>query len=673
MRRLSSDAERCVFLYLKLAFATAVVLAPGWLLARALGVRSVSATLAWALAVVFAALLVTFALGSTLTLTLVLLVAVALAGLVVRRFRGWPRTETVPGRAWAFFWGAVVGLIIWVAAPTVQGDGLFHLARVRKLLELDSLSLERISEFADGSLHPGYAFPLWHGFIALIAKVAGEDPEQVVVHLPSILAPLAVVVAFEAGWALFRRTWAAGVTAGAQVAMICFAPGMGGAYVFLSLPATSSRQLLVPAALALALETVRSPSLGLVASTAAAGFVLAVVHPTYAIFLWIPFVGFLAVRALWERKDLRTGSLALGALVAPAAFFMLWLRPIVNDTRSVSPDADELQRAFDQYGSQLVVHSDTSYNLAPEVFTRAGAVAVAALLLIPLAGFAARRRWAAYVVGGSLAVFAVMLVPFFFTELADLVSISQARRAAGFLPFAFAFAGGMGVLASLVGPILLPLMLGAGMFLQIVYPGDFDYVLKNPAPAWIAWFGAIGATVALVVGFARRRPPLERSASLAAAAFLLPVFAGGLLDLRRPDPPAIATLSPGLVSAARDEVDRGSDRLLRFRDELPSGRVRAHLHRRRAAGPRRGHRGEPPVRTRSRRAALPRARATCRSRATTAPSTSSSTGSARISCSICPSSTRTTASGSTGCPDPLSEHERRGRVFPGCTTSSVLG
>ena len=62
---------------------------------------------------------------------------------------------------------------------------------------------------------------------------------------------------------------------------------------------------------------------------------------------------------------------------------MLWLRPIVNDTRSVSPDADELQRAFEQYGGQLVVHSDTSYNLAAEVFTRAGAVAIAALLLVP--------------------------------------------------------------------------------------------------------------------------------------------------------------------------------------------------------------------------------------------------------------------------------------------------
>jgi hypothetical protein len=201
-------------------------------------------------------------------------------------------------------------LVLWVAAPTVQGDGLFHLARIRKLLDLRDLSLDRVSEFADGSLHPGYAFPLWHGFVALSAKLAGEDPERVVVHLPSLLAPLAVVVAFEAGWALFRRTWAAGVTAAAQVAMICFAPGTGGAYVFLALPATAARQLLVPAALALALETIRGPSRALVLSTAVSGLALAAVHPTYATSSGSRSSGSSWVRALWERADVRRASRA---------------------------------------------------------------------------------------------------------------------------------------------------------------------------------------------------------------------------------------------------------------------------------------------------------------------------------------------------------------------------
>ena len=548
-------------LYLELAVATGVVLAPGWLLARALGVRSVSASLGWSLALMFAALAVTFAVGSTLDLTIVLLTIAGFAAAIAHFFRRSsvrPATEGVPGRILALGWGVLVGILLWWVAPSVQGDGLFHLARARKLIELDELSLDRVSEFADGSLHPGYAFPLWHGFLALISRLSGTDPEQVVEHLPSILAPLAVVVAYELGWALFRRTWAGGAVASAQVAMICFAPGEGGAYVFLGLPATSSRQLLVPAALALALETIRSSSKGLFASTGAAGLVLAVVHPTYAVFLWIPFVGFLIVRALWAREDVRTGLLALVALVVPAALYMLWLLPVVRDTRSVTPDAVEVRRAFEQYRGQLDVRSDTVYSLAAEVFTRSGAVAIAAVLLIPLAGFAARRRWSAYVVGGSLAVFAVMLVPLLFTNLADLVSISQARRAAGFLPFAFAFAGGLGVLSAVLGRLLLPLALLAGVALQIAYPGDFEYVLDDTAPAWIVWFAVVGAVVALGVGLVRRRAPLEASAAMAAVLFLTPVFLVGVLNWdRRPTAPD-ATLSSGLVAAMREEVPIGS-------------------------------------------------------------------------------------------------------------------
>ena len=68
-----------VFLLARLVFATGVVLAPGWLLARALGVRSASAVFAWSLTLVFAAGAITFAAGTSLTLTLVLLLAVGAA------------------------------------------------------------------------------------------------------------------------------------------------------------------------------------------------------------------------------------------------------------------------------------------------------------------------------------------------------------------------------------------------------------------------------------------------------------------------------------------------------------------------------------------------------------------------------------------------------------------
>ena len=369
---------------------------------------------------------------------------------------------------------------------------------------------------------------------------------------------LALVVAYEAGWALFRRTWAAGAVAAASAGLVCFAPGHGGTYTLLSLPATSSRQLLVPAALALAFESLRRPSLALWASTAAAGFVLAVVHPTYAIFLWLPFVGFLLVRLLWTRRDLRAGAAAFAALAVPAALFLVWLIPIVNETASVSPDADEVRRALGHYAGQLDVRSETSYSLRAEVFTRSGAVAVAAILLFPLAAFASRRRWAAYVAGGSLAVLAVMLIPVLFTSLADLVSISQARRAAGFLPFAFAFAGGLGVLSRLIGPFLPPLALVAGVVLQVVFPGDFDYALDQGAPGWLVWVAVIAGVAGLAVGVVRRGPPLESNAALAAALFLLPVVVVGLARWTPVEARAGAQLSSGIVEALRTQVPAGA-------------------------------------------------------------------------------------------------------------------
>src|SRR6185503_4742091 len=102
------------------------------------------------------------------------------------------------------------------------------------------LALGSTNEFPDGGMHPGYAFPLWHGFLALIAKVSGADPVDVVLHGPTVLAPLAVLVAYEAGWALFRRAVPAATSAAAGVALVAMAPGHAGALTALALPATAS-------------------------------------------------------------------------------------------------------------------------------------------------------------------------------------------------------------------------------------------------------------------------------------------------------------------------------------------------------------------------------------------------------------------------------------------------
>ena len=542
-----------ILLLLRLALATAVVLTPGWIVARAVGVRGASATLSWALVAVFATLGVTFFVRGTLTLTLVLLLV---AGAAVLPFTRGGGKERAPGWAVVGIAGALVGLLVWHVAGDVGGDGLFHLARVRKLVALNGLSLHRVDEFPDGGLHPGYAFPLWHGFLALVAKVAGVDPARVVLHESAILAPLALLTSYEAGWALFRRASAAAAATAASVAVAVFAAGHGGAYTSLALPATVSRQILAPAALALAFATIRTPTRGLVASTAAASFALVVVHPTYALFVLIPFVGFFVVRLAWTREDLRPGALALGALALPAAAFAAWLYPILRDTRSVSPGAGEKARGIAQYHDQLVISSPHSYHLVPGLFGRTGAVAVAALLLVPLAGLAARRRWAAYVVGGTLAVLALTLVSPLFVPFSDAVSLSQGRRFAGFLPFAFAFAGGLGVFVALAGRLAAPIALASGIALQLIYPGDFGAGLRSGLPGWPTWIAAAGGLLALGFGFWRQEPR-ERPAGFAVALFLLPVAIHGLAHWSPVRTGAAYALTPGLVHALRAHVPGG--------------------------------------------------------------------------------------------------------------------
>ena len=199
--------------------------------------------------------------------------------------------------------------------------------------------------------------------------------------------------------------------------------------------------------------------------------------------------------------------------------------------------------------------------MAPEVFGRAGAVAVAALLLVPLAGLAIRRRWAAFVLGGFLAVAAVMLVPPLFVLFSDLVSISQSRRAAGFWPLAFALAGGFLVLAAMLGRLVLPLALAAGIALQLLYPGEFVYRLEEGGPALVTWIAVAGAIVALAAGlvFLKHKVPRERSAlaGWAAALFVLPIAVHAAANWSPSERREASPLSPGLVAALRRDVPEG--------------------------------------------------------------------------------------------------------------------
>ena len=400
-------------LYVRLVAATLCLLVPGALVARALGQQSVFAALSWSLAGLTAASAMMFAVEGPLWWALALYAgigAVALPFTVMRPLRR--PSPFVLGVAAA---GIAFGIALWAIAGQLDGDALFHLARIRKLEAFDNLGLESVNEFVDGGLHPGYAFPLWHVLMGLVAWLAGVDPGAALLHEPSVLVPVAFVVAYEAGVAILRTAWAGIAALLAAVALTGLAPGSGGAYTALSLPATSSRHLLVPATVAAFFVFVRKPGWAPGLTAAAASLALALVHPTYVIFVAVPLAGYVFARVALAREEIARGVSGLAFVLLPAAGVTAWLAPIVRDTASHSPSAAERARGLAHYPGQVDVFSADSFRLAPEMLGRAGAVAIAALVVVPLAAFASRRRWSAYVLGGSVAMLAILLIQQLFT------------------------------------------------------------------------------------------------------------------------------------------------------------------------------------------------------------------------------------------------------------------
>ena len=552
-------------LVLRLAAATAcVVLVPGGIFVRALGRPhtfgvAIAASFAWSLAAVAGALAVTFAVDGTIDTTVWLLAGFSGVCLVPALLRAPVPSErseriTIAGVAGA---AALFAGAVWWTSNTIYGDALFHLGRVRKLDSFDLTSLSVVDEFKNGGLHPGYAFPAWHAAVALVARLADVDPATAMLHMPAILTPLAVVLAYAAGAALFRSYGGGVAVAAAQVGLIGFSRAGTGSFDFLALPPTVARALIIPALLALVFSLAAGGRRRQVLSISAASIVLALVHPTYAFFAAVPLVGFLLARAvlaprLW-RENLRIAA-SVPAVLIPAGLYALWLKPIVDETVSHRPDAAERRRAIAHYGQQIdVVHG--LLRLAPETISRGGAVAVAGLIAIPAAALAGTRRWAAYVLGASLAVLALVLVPWAFDNLSDAVSVSQARRLAIFLPIPFAVAGS-GEHPRPLSPRRLPGRVRSRRSPTARLPRRV-LVLPRRGRAALAGLARSGRSGGGLIAAAvvRRGVPLGEPIWTAAVALALvaPIGLAGLAYLERDDPDRLR-LTPGLVHALRTKV-----------------------------------------------------------------------------------------------------------------------
>ena len=310
-------------------------------------------------------------------------------------------------------------------------------------------------------------------------------------------------------------------------------------------------------------------------------------HASTAIFLGIPLVGFLAARALLARADVRStprrarGSVPPGSRGARMAAADHW-----RDCVAFDPKARRAQARARQ------VRRRATCRLAPSLRAPArGRLARRrrrgrrARPSCPLAAFAARQRWAAFVLGGTSRCSGsscwsgcsrISPTPCPSPRRGGRPGSSRSRsRSRAARPSSRAWR------ASSSSRWRWP----PGSRCSTRSPVTSAPASDGGGPAAATWIAAVGGLAAIVVGLLLRRR-LDRAGWLAGAAVLLfcvPVVVHGFAQLEPPGEGRPLRPHARPPPRAAHSGSQAGDRLLRPGDELPHLRVRARVRGGRAA------------------------------------------------------------------------------------------
>jgi hypothetical protein len=552
---------------IKLALSTwATLILPGAVILRLLGwpaspAGALTGCAAWSVTALAPGFMLMLATGGGVPVVVLWLLAVIGVGLVVGR--GKPFAMDVRPTP-TFFWFAagVVGFaaLMWMGSWNNVGDAVEHIARMRKITELDPPAhhLEQLGLLPpDSGLHPGYAFPLWHATGAAVVWLSGLEETVMFRFWPTALIPFVAAAVYSAGRSMFGCRAAGFATCIGYLGAFAFPIGVGY-FSQISYPGYICIFLFWPLIIERTFTYLREGGREPILTAAAASFAVSAIHPSYAPFMILLIGAFLVARFIMardRRDDLRRLGVMLGAVTVPFLLFLIWLFPAADSSAST------ISRAGEHFDTIVNMDGDL-VSMKADWLTRGGPIIIAALACIPLAAAATRTRAAAFVAGASAAVILILIVPYFFTPFADVMSISQGRRFLFYLPFAFALTGGALILARFRWfAVAAALLLGA--WLHHVWPGDFKYMLREPGPGWLAWVAAAGALIAIGLG-ATKKVNLRYGNGWALAiviAFVLPAAVVGIEGMKtyRPEP---ARIDDHLIAAvdkyvAQDDVILG--------------------------------------------------------------------------------------------------------------------
>lgn len=523
----------------------AVSLLPGLTVIRLIGSPQrftdlIGPAFAWSCMIVGLGLAVTVTFDANLSLGIGTAIAVSLITLAAGRNRPLPRPsggELVPVLL-VLAAGCLFAFVAWLNAFPLNGDALEHLARTRKLTDMPRLTgLSSVNVVGpNAGLHPGYAFPLWHTFMAFFARLGRLDPAPVVQYSAVFLTPVALLISYASGVRIFRSERLGLATVAMQMAWLGLPLQGAGYYRFMAFPGFVSILIFMPAALALLFAYLDEGRTWQLVSLAATSFAVTLAHASYTPFIVLSVGCFWVLRSFNMRDKqeiLRTGA-CVAALTLPFLAYMVWALPLVKDSGSSSLSPDQQRVSTISHYETLVdtegQGADMSVRIKPGFVSRGGAAEILAFLLAPLALLRRRERWASYVLATMSVDLALLMLFPLFSRFMDVASLSQARRLLFFLPVPFALVGGIGILARWWWTALVAL--AVGIFLEIHYHGDFNYVLLHPGPGWVAWVALFGCSVGAVVSiFWKREVSVmnTRWMSLALLAFIAPIAGNGIM------------------------------------------------------------------------------------------------------------------------------------------------
>lgn len=395
------------------------------------------------------------------------------------RLRGWhvgPRqlvagewVRGIPRSALAV--AAVGSVIALLTGFYAWNDSLYHIAQAAKLMSLEEPSFTNTVQFRDGSAHPGYLLPVWQEVIALTALLARVEPTTAAWILPGVTFPIGLLAMGGLAWTLTRSRAATTVGAAAWLVVTIATLPYADSIINSMHPGVVALSILAPLVLSMLFTSLWTPTGrddgGVHPSTSAraarvlAGVAVLGLGTLHVSYLWVLGMGILgyylvwALRAPWPAAVVKR-HLATGATIAlVAAACIVVLLPGLQQLEGLGRDAKEELEHNDseQYQGENAANLDAllrgdpegDFHLRADYLVLAGGLALAGLLVVPLALLAPRWPAGWYLLGSTVLVLAIALSDQLFPGFVRVVTLDQARRIERVLPTTIGLA--MGALA----------------------------------------------------------------------------------------------------------------------------------------------------------------------------------------------------------------------------------